>query len=164
MVWTWTIQHVKNFLEPREQKLQENAKEPISVGRGWTTHSPYNAHPHIADAVTKNFTIMCGKCYLMRPTAQTWVHQTSTYYPKLKEPMRGRFSSLEELFIDGVRAIRHMNKSGVLDGIIMLPKRWDSGTEKKGEYIEGLWTDNLKQLKVLVKKNSVRYFLNGPHI
>ena len=55
-------------------------------------------------------------------------------FPKIKEPMRGRrFSSLEELSIDD---IRHMNKSGVLDGIIMLPKRWDSVIEMKGDYIE----------------------------
>ena len=47
-------------------------------------------------------------------------------FPQLKEPVRGQmFSSLEELPTDGTRAIRHINKSGVLDGIIMLPKRWD---------------------------------------
>ena len=34
----------------------------------------------------------------------------------------------------------------------MLPKRWDSVIEKHGDYIEGLWTDNLKEIKVLVKK------------
>ena len=37
-------------------------------------------------------------------------------FPLLKEPMRGRrFSSLEELSTEGTRAIRHMNKSGVLE-------------------------------------------------
>ena len=46
-------------------------------------------------------------------------------FPMLKEPKRGRrFSSLEELSIGGRRPIRHMNKSGALDGIIMLPKQW----------------------------------------
>ena len=56
--------------------------------------------------------------------------------PKLKQPMRERcFSSLEELSTDSTRAIRHMNKSGVLDEIIMLPKRWDSVIEKQGNYI-----------------------------
>ena len=46
-------------------------------------------------------------------------------FPKLKEPMLGRFSSLEELSTDDTRAIGHMNKSGVLDGIIMhsIPSR-----------------------------------------
>ena len=61
------------------------------------------------------------------------------FFPKLKEPMRGRcFSYLEELSTDGTRAIRHMNKNDVLDGIIMLPKRLDLVTEKQGDYIEGL--------------------------
>ena len=59
-------------------------------------------------------------------------------FPKLKEPMRGRlFSSLEELSSKGTRAIRHMNRSGVLDEIIFFPKRWDSVIEKQGDYIEG---------------------------
>ena len=43
-------------------------------------------------------------------------------FPKLKEPLHGRhFSSLEELPTNVTRAIRHMNKSDVLDGIIFLP-------------------------------------------
>ena len=36
-------------------------------------------------------------------------------FPKLKQPLRGRFYSLEDLYTDGIRAIRRMNKSGVLD-------------------------------------------------
>ena len=53
--------------------------------------------------------------------------------------MRGRrFSSLKELSTDGTQAIRHMNKSDVLDGIIILHKRWDSVIEKQGDYVEGL--------------------------
>ena len=73
-------------------------------------------------------------------------------FPKLKEPMHRLFSSLQELSTDGTRAFQHMNKSGVLDGITMFPKHWDSFTEKQGDYIEGLCTDNLKEIKVLVKK------------
>ena len=45
-----------------------------------------------------------------------------------------RFSSLEALSTDGTRAIRHMNKSGVLDEIVMLPKRWDSVFETQRDY------------------------------
>ena len=53
--------------------------------------------------------------------------------------MRGRrLSSLEEHSTDGTRVIRHMNKSGVLDRIIIFPKRWDSVIEKQGYYVEGL--------------------------
>ena len=51
--------------------------------------------------------------------------------------MRGRsFSSPEELTTDSTQAIRHMNKSGVLYGMIMVPKSWDSVIEKQGDYIE----------------------------
>ena len=80
-------------------------------------------------------------------------------FPKLKEPMCGwRFSSLEELSTDGTWAIRNMNKSSVFDVIVMLPKRWDSVIEKEGDHTEWLWIDNLKELKVLVKKYRVRCF------
>ena len=48
------------------------------------------------------------------------------------------FSSLKELSTDGTQAIQHMNESGVLDGIIMLSKCWDSVIEKQGDHIEGL--------------------------
>ena len=66
-------------------------------------------------------------------------------FPKLKQPMCGRcFSSLEVISSGSTRAIRHMNKSGVLDEIIMLPKCWDSVIEKQADCIEGLSTDNFK--------------------
>ena len=51
-------------------------------------------------------------------------------FPKLKETMRGRFSSLKELSTDGNRAIQHMNKSEFLDGRRV--------NEKQEDYIEGL--------------------------
>ena len=77
---------------------------------------------------------MRGECYLspVRPS-------DFDLFPKLREPIRGqRFSSLEKLSANGIQTIRHMNKSGVLDGKIMLPKRWDSVIEKQGDYTEGL--------------------------
>ena len=85
---------------------------------------------------------MGGKHYLKRPTVQIWVHQTSNLFPKLKDPMSGkRLPPLEGLSTNVTQAMRHMNKSGVLDGIFMLHKRWGSVIEKRGDYIEGLWTD-----------------------
>ena len=61
------------------------------------------------------------------PHAPYCPHVSPPYFdlfPKLKEPMRGRsFFSLEELYIYGTRAIRHMKNSGVLDGAKLLPKR-----------------------------------------
>ncbi|PSN36298.1 hypothetical protein C0J52_20301 [Blattella germanica] len=32
----------------------------------------------------------------------------------------------------------NMNKNGALDGIIKLPRHWDSVIQKQGDYIEGL--------------------------
>ena len=60
-------------------------------------------------------------------------------FPKLKEPTHGRCSSsLEEVSTINTQAIRHVNKSSIWDGIIMLPKLWDSGIEEQGDYVEGL--------------------------
>jgi len=36
------------------------------------------------------------------------------------------------------RAIRGLKKSGTLNGIENLPKRWDAVIEKQADYIEGL--------------------------
>jgi hypothetical protein len=60
-------------------------------------------------------------------------------FPQLKDPMYGhRFSSLEEVSAAVTRAIRGLKKSGILNGIANLPKRWDAVIEKQGDYIEGL--------------------------
>ena len=60
-------------------------------------------------------------------------------FPKLKEPMREyHFSSLEEVSAVVTRAIWGLNKSGTVNGIENLPKRWDAVIEKQGDYIEGL--------------------------
>ena len=81
-----------------------------------------NVRPNIADVVTKNFVIMDGvtSCAL-------WSRHVSTrlrLIPKVKRTYAWTMCfSLEELPTDGARAIRHMNKSGALDGIIMLLKR-----------------------------------------
>jgi transposase len=54
-------------------------------------------------------------------------------FPKLKQPMRGqRFSCLEELSAAVTRATRTLNKSGSLNGIANLPKRWDAVIAKQG--------------------------------
>jgi len=49
-----------------------------------------------------------------------------------------RFSSLEEVSAAVTRAIRGLNKSGTLNGIESLPKRWNAIIEKQGDYMEGL--------------------------
>ncbi|PSN45718.1 hypothetical protein C0J52_19124 [Blattella germanica] len=53
--------------------------------------------------------------------------------------MHGRsYPSLEELSATVMRTVRQMNKNCVRDGIIQLPRRWDSVIQKQGDYIEGL--------------------------
>ena len=97
------------------------------------------ARLHTADVVTKKFRDYGWEVSPHAPYSPDMGPPGFDLFPKLKEPMRGRrFSSLEELSTDGTRAIRHMNKSGVLYGKIMLPKRWDSVIEEQGDCIEGL--------------------------
>lgn len=58
-------------------------------------------------------------------------------FSKLNKPMREhRFRSLEELSAAVTRAIRQINRDGVLDGIVNLPKRWDSVIEKQRDYFK----------------------------
>ena len=98
-----------------------------------------NAHPHIVDVVTQKLRDYRLDVLPYAPYSTDMSPPDFNLFPKLKEPMYGRrFSPLKELSTDGTRAIPHMNKSGVLDGIIMLLKRWDSVIEKQGDYIEGL--------------------------
>ena len=97
-----------------------------------------NARSHIEDVVTKTLRDYEWEVLPLALFSPDMSPPDSTF-PNLKEPISGRrFSSLEELSTGGTRAVRHLNKSGVLDGIIILPKRWDSAIEKQGDYIEGL--------------------------
>ena len=51
----------------------------------------------------------------------------------LKGPKYGQlFSSLEEVSAAFTRDIRGLNKSGTLNGIANLPKRWNAVIEKQG--------------------------------
>ena len=75
------------------------------------------ARPHIADVVTKKLRDYGWEVLPHAPYSPNMNPPDFDLFPKLKEPLRGRrFSSLEELSFDGTRAIRHMNKSGVLEG------------------------------------------------
>ena len=96
----------------------------------------HNARPHIADVVTEKLRDYGWEVLPHAPYSPDMSLQISTY-------SRGRsFSSLEELFIDGTQAIRHISKSA-LGGIIMLPERWDRVFMDQGDYIEELLTYRL---------------------
>ena len=83
-----------------------------------------NARPHITDVTTKTFRDYGRKVSPHASYSPDLSPPDFDLFPKLKEPLRrSYFSSLEELSADVTQAIRLMNKSGVLDGIMMLPKR-----------------------------------------
>ena len=60
-----------------------------------------NAHPHIADVVTKKLRYYVWEVLPHAPYSPEMSPPDVDLFPKLKEPMRGRcFYSLEELFTD----------------------------------------------------------------
>ncbi|PNF37845.1 hypothetical protein B7P43_G08373 [Cryptotermes secundus] len=98
-----------------------------------------NAHLHIRNVVTEKLRQYGWEVLPHAPYSPDMSPPDFDLFPKLKKPMRGRcFPSLEELSAALTRAIRQINKDGVLDGTVKLPTRWDSVFEKQGDYIEGL--------------------------
>ena len=94
---------------------QENAEEPTSVARGWTTQYPWQYSLAHRGFVTKELSDYGWELLPYAPYIQTWVHQTSTYSQSYKNLcVDDVFSSLEELSTDATRrddtlAIRYMN-------------------------------------------------------
>ena len=120
--------------EKLRRKMHKNRPQLLVAGP-FIPHD--NVRPHIADVVTKQLRDYGWEVLLASYSPNTSPPDFDLF-PKFREPTHGRrFSSLEELSSDGTRAIRHMNKSGVSDGIIMLPKRWDSVIEKQRGYNRG---------------------------
>ena len=55
-------------------------------------------------------------------------------FPKLKKPLLGKgFRSIEEVFNEVIRVIRHINNNGDLTGIQDLPKRWTAVINDNGD-------------------------------
>jgi len=95
-----------------------------------------NARPHLGKVVTDLLSKYEWEVLTHAPYSPDMSPPDFDLFPKLKEPMRGhRFSSLEEV---PAAVTRELKKSGTLNGIENLPKRWDAVIEKQGDYIEGL--------------------------
>ena len=121
------------------------------AARVWATHSPWKCLPAHRGCCNQKHYDYGREVLFHAPYNPDIIPRDFHLFPKLKEPLRGQcFSSLEEPSIDVIRAIRHMNKHSVLDIIILFPKCSNSVIQKQGNYIEGLWTDNLKEM-VLIK-------------
>jgi hypothetical protein len=98
-----------------------------------------NALAHLGKTVTDLLSRYKWESVLHAPYSPNMSPPDFDLFHKLKEPMRGhRLPSLEEIPAAVTRAIRGLDKSGTLNGIANLPKRWDTVTEKQGDYIEGL--------------------------
>ena len=121
------MQHLEIFPEPRELNLRRkmHKNRPQLLGAGpHILHG--NARPHIADVPSIKLRDYGCEVLPHAPYSPDMSPADLDLFPKLKEPGRGRrFSSMEELSTQGTRAIRYMNKSGVLDEIINFPNRWD---------------------------------------
>ena len=92
-----------------------------------------NARPHLGKVVTDLLSKYEWEVLPHAPYSPDMSPPDFDFFPKLKEPMPGhRFSSLEEVSAAVTRAIRGLNKSGTLNGIENLPKRWDAVIENRG--------------------------------
>ena len=132
-----------------------------------------NARPHLGKAVTDLLSKYEREVLSHAPYSPDLSPPDFDLFPKLKEPLRGHsFSSLEEASAAVTRAIRGLNKSGTLNGIANLPKRWDAVIEKQEDYVQvnkKMVCIIYEMTLVFVSRDSVvgiatRYGLDGPGI
>jgi transposase len=98
-----------------------------------------NARPHLRKVVTDLLSKYEWEVLPHAPYSPDMNPPDFDLFHKLKESTHGHyFPSLEEVSAAVTRAIRGLNKSGTLNRIANVPKRWDAVIEKQGEYIEGL--------------------------
>jgi len=131
-----TAAYYRDWMQELRRKMHKNRPDLLGDGP-LILHD--NARPHLGKVVTDLLSKYEWEVLPHAPYSPDMSPPDFDLFPKLKEPMRGhRFSSLEEVSAAVTRAIRGLNKSGTLNGIENLPKRWDAVIEKQGDYIEGL--------------------------
>ncbi|KAK9712413.1 hypothetical protein QE152_g24901 [Popillia japonica] len=130
-----TVVYYRDFLQNLRRKMHKNRPQLLN-DTPLILHD--NARPHIGRVVTEKLREYGWEVLPLPPYSSDMSPPDFDLFPKLKKPMRGRrFRSLEELSTAVTRAIRQMNKDGILNGIVKLPTRWDSVIEKQGDYFEG---------------------------
>ena len=131
-----TAAHYRDWMQKLRRKMHKNRPDLLGDGP-LILHD--NARPHLGKVVTDLLSKYEWEVLLHAPYSPDMSPPDFDLFPKLKEAMRGRcFSSLEEVSAAVTRAIRGLNKSGTLNGIANLTKRWDAVTEKQRDYTEGL--------------------------
>ena len=131
-----TAAYYRDWVQELCRKMHKNRPDLLGDGP-FILHD--NARSHLGKVVTDLLSKYEWEVLPHAPYSPDMSPPEFDLFPKLKEPMCGhRFSSLEEISAAVTRAIRGLNKSGSLNGIENLPKRWDAVIEKQGDYIEGL--------------------------
>ena len=95
------MQHVKNFLEPREPKIRRKMhknRPQLLVAGPLILHD--NACPHIADVETKKLGDYGCEVLPHAPYSPDMSPPVFNLFQKLKEPTRERFSNLVEFSTD----------------------------------------------------------------
>lgn len=97
-----------------------------------------NARPHKGVSVVQFFENNGWEILPHPPYSPDMSPPDFDLFPKWKEELRGvRFTDLESLQQRAFQQIKRLNKSGVLNGIQSLPKRWQQVIDMQGDYIEG---------------------------
>ena len=131
-----TAAYYRDWMQELRRKMHKNRPDLLRDGP-LILHD--NARLHLGKVVTDLLSKYEWEVLPHAPYSPDMSPPDFDLFPELKEPMRGhRFSSLEEVSAAVTRAIRGLNKSGTLNGIENLLKRWDTVIEKQGDYIEGM--------------------------
>jgi hypothetical protein len=127
-----TAAYYRDWLQKLFRKMHKNWPDLLENGPP-ILHD--NACPHLGKVVTDllskyEWEVLCYAPYILDKSPSDF-----DLFHTLKEPTRGHsFPSLEEVSAAVTPAIRGLKKSGNLNGIANLPKRWYVVTEKLGNY------------------------------
>jgi transposase len=133
---TVTAAHYRDWMQKLRRKMHKNRRDLLGDGP-LILHD--NARPHLRKVVTDLPSKYEWEMLPHAPYSPDMSPSDFDLFHKLKQPMRGhRFSCREKVSAAVTRAIQGLNKSGTLNRISNLPKRWDAVIEKQGDYTEGL--------------------------
>jgi len=125
-----TAAYYHDWMQKLHRKIHKNRADLLRDGP-LILH--YNARPYLEKVVTDLVSKCEWEVLPHAPYSPDMSPPDFDLFHKLKEPMRGHcFPSLEEVSAAVTRAIRGLNKSGTVNGIANLPKRWDVVIGKQG--------------------------------
>jgi len=131
-----TAAYYRDWMQKLLRKMHKTRPDLLGDGP-FILHD--NARPHLGKVVTDLLSKYEWEVLPQAPYSPNISPPDFDLFSELKKPMCGhRFSSLEEVSAAVTQVIRGLKKSGTLNGIANLPKRWEAVIEKQGDYIEGL--------------------------